>query len=255
MILTCPSCSARYLLAADAIGANGRTVRCGKCAHVWQQPAMRDSLDDLVAADFTPPVEDFPAQDPEPVPEAALVKEFPVYKTVEPAKEPASSAFLHNLSKHLPRLGGIAGAIAVFAFLTITIIMARAPIMSSFPSTQPLFAALGFEEGIIVKNLIFDSITAKISERELGVSGKLINLSDKEVTLPPMTVEILDAAGTVVTTYPAGIEQKNLKGEESIDFEFAYKDVPETGKQVRLIFKSTTDAEGVDNIPVHSEAD
>lgn len=35
MILTCPSCAARYLVAASQIGLNGRMVRCGKCQHSW----------------------------------------------------------------------------------------------------------------------------------------------------------------------------------------------------------------------------
>lgn len=35
MILACPKCNARFLVPDTAIGANGRNVRCGKCAHNW----------------------------------------------------------------------------------------------------------------------------------------------------------------------------------------------------------------------------
>lgn len=35
MILTCPQCKARFLVPDSAIGASGRAVRCGKCAHTW----------------------------------------------------------------------------------------------------------------------------------------------------------------------------------------------------------------------------
>ncbi len=35
MILTCPSCAARFLVNSAAIGAEGREVRCGRCSNSW----------------------------------------------------------------------------------------------------------------------------------------------------------------------------------------------------------------------------
>ncbi len=39
MIITCPSCSARYIVDPAKIGPQGRTVKCAKCANAWAQPA------------------------------------------------------------------------------------------------------------------------------------------------------------------------------------------------------------------------
>ena len=45
MILTCPECATRFKIADDAIGANGRTVRCSQCSATWFVAAEPDVLD------------------------------------------------------------------------------------------------------------------------------------------------------------------------------------------------------------------
>ncbi len=42
MIVTCPSCSARFRLADDALGETGRRLRCGRCKHAWHQAPLEE---------------------------------------------------------------------------------------------------------------------------------------------------------------------------------------------------------------------
>jgi predicted Zn finger-like uncharacterized protein len=37
MIISCPECRGRFRIDPTALGTDGRTVRCGKCAHSWLQ--------------------------------------------------------------------------------------------------------------------------------------------------------------------------------------------------------------------------
>lgn len=40
MILTCPTCSTRFVIDPGALGEHGRSVRCGACGNSWHQPPV-----------------------------------------------------------------------------------------------------------------------------------------------------------------------------------------------------------------------
>ena len=40
MIVTCPSCSTRYLVDPAAIGQGGRRVKCARCGHLWRESSV-----------------------------------------------------------------------------------------------------------------------------------------------------------------------------------------------------------------------
>lgn len=75
MILTCPNCRTRFLVADQAIGTEGRRVRCGNCQHMWfaepDQPAgdgpdaVPDELSDEPVEDTAPADEDMAAPPPD----------------------------------------------------------------------------------------------------------------------------------------------------------------------------------------------
>ena len=270
--MTCPSCSARYLLSADAIGEHGKTVRCGKCRHIWEQPPVRDSLDELSETNFAG------MEEPEVAPVAPPVDDIPDVLRPRPDLPPAFAPVTEPPSwlrlavvKHLPRITGVVMACAIFGLILLGVISARGTIMNALPSTRALFVAMGTEHEAGEETLVFDKVTAKFAEDELNVTGSLINLSGKSVALPNLTVEILDSAGKLVKSLPAETPEKSLPGEESMELSFTFGDIPETAQQVRLAFhetaaedpheseeghgedKPTTDAEGADNTPAHSE--
>lgn len=64
MILTCPQCQTRYQTDAARFGAEGRSVRCAKCGHVWHQ--MPEAPPDPAVA--APPLAPPPAAPEVPAP-------------------------------------------------------------------------------------------------------------------------------------------------------------------------------------------
>ncbi|MGV8997407.1 MAG: zinc-ribbon domain-containing protein [Parvibaculaceae bacterium] len=89
MIITCPSCSARYPVDASSFAPSGRKVRCAKCGNTWHQAPPSE----LGGAD----AEAVPV-----VPAAVAQSQQPLFKGVSPAKaklaEPAGFTSPASLS-------------------------------------------------------------------------------------------------------------------------------------------------------------
>ena len=81
MIIACPACSTRYVVPDNAIGVDGRTVRCAKCKHAWFQDGA--SADDVVASEQVSEPAAQPAPPPPPPPPPP-VQEEPADAAEEP---------------------------------------------------------------------------------------------------------------------------------------------------------------------------
>src|SRR5690349_2666699 len=92
MQIACPNCSTAYQIAAQAIGANGRTVRCARCANVWfvQPPGIIPAAMEATASE-TAETAPHPAARPRvPSPESPDQPQFETSLRSEPAPSGAS---------------------------------------------------------------------------------------------------------------------------------------------------------------------
>lgn len=83
MIIACPACGTKYVVPDDALGLDGRTVRCAKCKHSWFQDGPALGLPER--ADRNDPVADAVMEEARAAPASQPI---PVVKIDKPAAQP-----------------------------------------------------------------------------------------------------------------------------------------------------------------------
>lgn len=108
MIITCPSCSARYVVDPVKIGSEGRTVKCAKCANAWAQPAptpedMAGTTAEAPPAAPAPPANQTPGDAHVKEPTASAVASAFEERIGHEPSEPADGDFAGNAANNAAR--------------------------------------------------------------------------------------------------------------------------------------------------------
>jgi predicted Zn finger-like uncharacterized protein len=228
MILECPECHSRYLVADSAIGAGGRTVRCANCKHSWFQPGVAP---EPVAPTMAPP----PIAKPEPQPMASP----PPPPVAAPQPEPAASydAFAHeppfrprrNPAKTWTLLASIA-ALVMLAAIGAILYFGTPGVIGRFAPAATAATPLRIQMKPIDRREL-------ASGSELfAVSGKVVNPTDQRQRVPNIQVELRDDHQRIVYGWTITPAQRWLEPRAALDFNSAQLDVPRDAKQLGLSF-------------------
>ncbi len=211
MILTCPSCRTRYQTDSAHFKAPGRQVRCAKCGHVWFQ-----ATPDL---EIEPEPETAIAAAPAPALAPTLVQPTLVQPPLTTAPALASDAADHSAlhvsagpkpdetmdaARRAPRRPSRGAALAQGAgwlaliFLIGAIgwasIQYRETIASLWPQSASLYAVVGMP--VNVRGVTLTDISYKQEYQDgqpvLSVTGKIVNISNREQPVPEIRVVLMD---------------------------------------------------------------
>ncbi|WP_129793527.1 DUF3426 domain-containing protein [Sphingosinicella sp. CPCC 101087] len=236
MILTCPSCQARYVVPDSAIGTIGRKVRCAGCRHSWfQEPAgggfATPATQGPPPAFAEPPTAPMSAGEPEPGPTPGPPSwERPGNQGEAPVEAPSVRP-----RRNPARLRTIAAVVAA-----VLMIAAIGGIQYfGIPS-------IGAQIGIPVQSgdalsIVEESAQTRQLERGnevLEVSGTIVNQTDEIQRVPQIQAELKDAQGRVVYSWSIAPPVRELQPRGRIPFNSANVGVPRGGRVLSLTFGS-----------------
>lgn len=258
MILTCPSCEARFNIKPEALLPNGRSVRCSKCAHTWMEHPPQDMPKRVVEEEPTPviPVPDSIDSDPdyEDVRDDdggdADEIEVPSIESIENA--PAEDDF--ELPAFTPRtrnrrqqqqarsrgpmvMWGI--LIAVVAIVFGGGYFGRGAIIDMWPPASMLYEMVGLAPGPGFGLEL--RIGAPKQELEgdtavLVISGEVVNTSSRPRQVPMLKGSLLDAGKNEIHKWTFDVATEELAPGESGKFNTRVPNPPEGARGLAVTF-------------------
>ncbi|MEE9347433.1 MAG: MJ0042-type zinc finger domain-containing protein [Robiginitomaculum sp.] len=242
MILTCPDCATRYLTKPEAIGPNGRTVRCASCDASWFVTAESAEERDLVAAPVVA----------EPPRETGFARE--TIADVESDLDaddatsflpPSAAGVMREKTERKRAARRIMGVsfmwlftLAVLAAAALASYMFRGPIVERFPKAATIYKAFGVDVasgGLTLSNVI--SRSARIDGTPtLIVGGEIHNPSRKTQPVRMVELSLHGPSGDVLTRWHVEIDEAELTPGQSTKFMTQYPNPPVDAVRLQYVF-------------------
>jgi predicted Zn finger-like uncharacterized protein len=189
MILTCPNCATRYQADEAKFVPSGRNVRCAKCGHTWHQsPPDAAPEPDLGVVAPQPP----PPAPPAPEPVARNQDATPVAQPAPaPVEEPAAPP---PWPRWAALVAGWVGLVLLVGLISWAFVRFRQDVASVWPRTASLYSAIGLE--VNARGIAFTDVKYNQQIEDgapvLAVTGKLVNISARELPVPEIRVALID---------------------------------------------------------------
>lgn len=232
MIVKCSECAARYLIDPAALGAEGRVVRCGKCAHSWVQ----------IPNEVTETAE--PTSAEEPV--------FAVPPPPRPGEQPQGGGGQRRRGSNVPalrrhrrpsRLRARAAWLALFVVVGAIVGGAthyRPQVLETWPAAERLYEAVGFPSeppgfGLSLVNVKFDQKTAE-GTAVLMVEGEIRNVSEKERDVPGLRATLFGKNQRELQNWTFIAPVPKLLPGENVQFRTSVKNPAEGAVRLTIVF-------------------
>ena len=246
MILTCPECATRFKIADDAIGANGRTVRCSQCAATWFVAAEPDALnldDAKKDTEIRQEIIREPVADIETNSDTFSEAETDLDSVFDNLESGADNG-LANVGAHAAiretsdrkkarkRLLGVSMiwivTLVILAVFALAALLFRAKIVETFPGTAPIYESIGLKAD--TSGLEIYDIETRYGNNEgvevLFVSGRIKNFDVKTRDVELIQLSFKNASGEVLASWVVEPEQTTLQSGQAIKFASQYPNPP-----------------------------
>jgi predicted Zn finger-like uncharacterized protein len=239
MILTCPQCATRYQTDAALFAPPGRKVKCAKCAHVWlQAPPPPDPELDVAVEEPAPP---------RPVEEPQRTAYVPPREAYAPAAAAAPTRHIPDRTAPAswPHRAGLAagwvGLVLIVLLIGWSAESYRQQIATLWPESSSLYSALGLKvnaRGIDIVDPA-DHIEKEDGQFVLVVTGRLVNITQRELTVPPLSVVLIDDDKRPLYQWSFSPAAATLKPGEGIDFRTRLSSPPSGVKHLEVRFSGS----------------
>lgn len=198
MQVTCPECSARYVVKPESIGPNGRKVKCARCEHVWKED---------------------PVEVPENSPEAIIAEAL--------SEEIGSGEIPDAMNRNLPvpteKKPTPAGLKAVAILLMLVALgvsfVGHSPGLKHSTLLAPIYAMFGMGDmtGVQLAEISVATLE-KRGKNQFFINGMIFNTTEHTLPLPVLMVSLIDGAGEVVQREEFARKSVELPAGESLPF-------------------------------------
>lgn len=191
MQITCPDCSARYLVKPEAIGEQGRRVKCTRCKSVWFQEPVREQK-----------------PKPEVAPEPEAVEPIPKGGNV-PAIKKEKAPLVHKL----------AFAASFFIFFLTLFYVTGSSVLPHASWLSGLYRVVGIYDtaGVGIGGVSLEQ-QQEGDKLKLMLTGAFLNTTDQTKVMPMLRVAVYNQNEKALVEAMLIPPQQTIAAGEAVDF-------------------------------------
>jgi len=230
MILACPECRTRYQTDALNFPPAGRKVRCAKCGHIWHQPAPQGDVEFATGRETSASAMAAPV--------AVAVAGFASRPT---ARLATGRRARRSRAEKFGVVAGWAGLIAMILVAGWTGLRFRQEIVSLWPQSSSLYELLGVAasaRGIAIVDPAFHR-EFEDGQPVLAVTGRLVNTSSREVSVPAIRVALVDRDERELCHWTISPSQPTLRPGQSVKFFTQLSSPPAGARHLEMRFAAS----------------